>query len=138
MAIDVSTILNDYDTVYFLYRLTGTLDLSTGLYKNETETTTAFLCHDQPATGDEIQVLPEGLQSEEVRKIYTSKHIDVLKTQEDFTVKAQLVSTSHFSGDPNASWWRLYNVKRYGMHRHYKALMVPITRSDVDKTLGYV
>ena len=138
MAIDVSTILNDYDTRYYLYRMTGTVDALTGLYDKETETITPFTCHDQPATGDEIQVLPEGLRDDEIRKIYTSTHIDVLKTSQDFTVQAQLVSNSNVRGDTSASWWRLYDVKRYGFDRHYKALMVPITRPDVDKTLGYV
>ena len=136
MAIDVSTILNEYDVEYYLYRMTGVVDMVTGGYIKETETVTSFSCHDQPATGNEIDVLPEGLRDHEIRKIYFSQHIDLLKTPSDLTVQAQLVSNSDERADPAAMWWRLHNIKRYGFFRHYKALMVPIDYADVLRTLG--
>lgn len=138
MAIDVSTILNSYDVTYYLYRLSGDIDLVTGLYIKTGESITKFSCHDQPAKGDEIMMLPEMLRGDEIRKIYTAQHLDLLNTPADVTVQAQLVSDSSDRTNSSASWWRIYNVKRYGYNRHYKALMVPIGWADATKTLDGV
>jgi hypothetical protein len=136
MAIDVSTILNEYDEKYFLFRLAGAVDLATGQYYKISETFVPFFCHDQPATADEIRVLPEGLRGDEIRKIYTSHNIDVLTHLPEVTVETQLVSDGNDRNDLAAMWWRLYAVKRYGRNRHYKAMMVPMDRADVERTLG--